>query len=216
MGQGRCGKVWHKRQGQLCVCRLLVSRPPRARARARAAKGERGPTTSLAVASQPLVLALVCHNQLETADIWRVRCSSWGARFVCKQLSPAGICKVGAVAHPSFLKESDVFGVDGESSNPNPHNSGNHTTQDGLPLRLWAPEQLTCGSAPFPRGAQHRQALCACGAEQDSRDPHRGGQTIQLAGLCHRGPRFRGKHVPEIPQPDAPSPCFDDDSQPAL
>ncbi|KAJ1334954.1 dienelactone hydrolase family protein [Microdochium nivale] len=36
----------------------------------------------------------------------------WGARFVCKQLSPAGICKVGAVAHPSFLKESDVFGVD--------------------------------------------------------------------------------------------------------
>ncbi|KAI6370829.1 hypothetical protein MCOR25_004119 [Pyricularia grisea] len=35
----------------------------------------------------------------------------WGARFVARQLSVEGICKVGAVAHPSFLKESDVFGV---------------------------------------------------------------------------------------------------------
>ncbi|KAK2678876.1 Dienelactone hydrolase [Fusarium oxysporum f. sp. vasinfectum] len=35
----------------------------------------------------------------------------WGARFVCQQLSADGICKVGAIAHPSFLKESDVFYV---------------------------------------------------------------------------------------------------------
>ncbi|KAF5581242.1 dienelactone hydrolase [Fusarium pseudocircinatum] len=35
----------------------------------------------------------------------------WGARFVRKQLSADGICKVGAIAHPSFLKESDVFYV---------------------------------------------------------------------------------------------------------
>ncbi|KAI6441078.1 hypothetical protein MCOR07_007464 [Pyricularia oryzae] len=35
----------------------------------------------------------------------------WGARFVARQLSAEGICKVGAVAHPSFLNESDVFGV---------------------------------------------------------------------------------------------------------
>ncbi|KAH8699323.1 dienelactone hydrolase [Phaeosphaeriaceae sp. PMI808] len=35
----------------------------------------------------------------------------WGARFVCTQLSNTGICKVGAVAHPSFIKESHVSGV---------------------------------------------------------------------------------------------------------
>ncbi|OJJ70149.1 hypothetical protein ASPBRDRAFT_129961, partial [Aspergillus brasiliensis CBS 101740] len=35
----------------------------------------------------------------------------WGARFVCQQLSAEGICKVGAIAHPSFLKESDIFKV---------------------------------------------------------------------------------------------------------
>ncbi|RDW79350.1 hypothetical protein BP6252_03988 [Coleophoma cylindrospora] len=35
----------------------------------------------------------------------------WGARFVCQQLSTEGICKVGAIAHPSFLKESDIFKV---------------------------------------------------------------------------------------------------------
>ncbi|KAH0199009.1 alpha/beta-hydrolase, partial [Aureobasidium melanogenum] len=35
----------------------------------------------------------------------------WGARFVCHQLSTQGICKVGAVAHPSFLKESHVEAV---------------------------------------------------------------------------------------------------------
>ncbi|KAJ3537006.1 hypothetical protein NM208_g6484 [Fusarium decemcellulare] len=35
----------------------------------------------------------------------------WGARFVCQQLSAEGICGVGAIAHPSFLKESDVFKV---------------------------------------------------------------------------------------------------------
>lgn len=40
---------------------------------------------------------------------------SWGARFVARQLSAEGICKVGAVAHPSFLNESDVFGVNGQS-----------------------------------------------------------------------------------------------------
>ncbi|KAI4739642.1 hypothetical protein E4T50_09920 [Aureobasidium sp. EXF-12298] len=33
---------------------------------------------------------------------------SWGARFVCHQLSTQGICEVGAIAHPSFLKESHV------------------------------------------------------------------------------------------------------------
>ncbi|KAF5552225.1 dienelactone hydrolase [Fusarium napiforme] len=38
----------------------------------------------------------------------------WGARFVCQQLSADGICKVGAIAHPSFLKESDVFYAQGE------------------------------------------------------------------------------------------------------
>uniref|UniRef100_L7JHW0 Dienelactone hydrolase domain-containing protein n=1 Tax=Pyricularia oryzae (strain P131) TaxID=1143193 RepID=L7JHW0_PYRO1 len=35
-------------------------------------------------------------------------------KFACVgywQLSAEGICKVGAVAHPSFLNESDVFGV---------------------------------------------------------------------------------------------------------
>ncbi|TIA47529.1 dienelactone hydrolase [Aureobasidium pullulans] len=36
----------------------------------------------------------------------------WGARIVCQQLSKDGICKAGAIAHPSFMKESHVFGVD--------------------------------------------------------------------------------------------------------
>ncbi|KAL7946820.1 dienelactone hydrolase [Trichoderma barbatum] len=36
----------------------------------------------------------------------------WGARFVCAQLSKAGICNAGAIAHPSFMNESHVFGVD--------------------------------------------------------------------------------------------------------
>jgi hypothetical protein len=40
---------------------------------------------------------------------------SWGARFVCKQLSEDGICKVGAMAHPSFMNESHVSGVEGKS-----------------------------------------------------------------------------------------------------
>ncbi|CEI63571.1 unnamed protein product [Fusarium venenatum] len=35
----------------------------------------------------------------------------WGARFVTHQLSAEGICQVGAIAHPSFLNESDVFKV---------------------------------------------------------------------------------------------------------
>jgi hypothetical protein len=38
--------------------------------------------------------------------------------MVCQQLSKPGTCKVGAIAHPSFLKESDVSGVDGESQTP--------------------------------------------------------------------------------------------------
>ncbi|KAJ2980782.1 hypothetical protein NQ176_g2436 [Zarea fungicola] len=32
----------------------------------------------------------------------------WGARFVCEQLSDSGICSAGAIAHPSFVKESHV------------------------------------------------------------------------------------------------------------
>ncbi|KAH7041518.1 dienelactone hydrolase [Microdochium trichocladiopsis] len=32
----------------------------------------------------------------------------WGARFVCVQLSDGGICSAGAIAHPSFVKESHV------------------------------------------------------------------------------------------------------------
>lgn len=39
---------------------------------------------------------------------------SWGARFVCRQLSIQGTCRVGVVAHPSFLKETHVKGVQGE------------------------------------------------------------------------------------------------------
>ncbi|CAD0013905.1 unnamed protein product, partial [Aureobasidium pullulans] len=39
-------------------------------------------------------------------------CVAWGARIVCQQLSKDGICKAGAIAHPSFMKESHVFGVD--------------------------------------------------------------------------------------------------------
>ncbi|KAH7399178.1 dienelactone hydrolase [Phaeosphaeria sp. MPI-PUGE-AT-0046c] len=35
----------------------------------------------------------------------------WGARFVCKQLSSSGICKAGAIAHPSFMNESHVSGI---------------------------------------------------------------------------------------------------------
>ncbi|KAG9943731.1 alpha/beta-hydrolase, partial [Aureobasidium melanogenum] len=35
----------------------------------------------------------------------------WGARFVCRQLSIQGTCRVGVVAHPSFLKETHVKGV---------------------------------------------------------------------------------------------------------
>ncbi|RAH65003.1 dienelactone hydrolase [Aspergillus aculeatinus CBS 121060] len=36
----------------------------------------------------------------------------WGARFVCTQLSKAGICKAGAIAHPSFINESHVSQID--------------------------------------------------------------------------------------------------------
>ncbi|KAI4718767.1 dienelactone hydrolase [Aureobasidium sp. EXF-10727] len=35
----------------------------------------------------------------------------WGARIVCQQLATKGICKVGAMAHPSFMNESHVSGV---------------------------------------------------------------------------------------------------------
>ncbi|PVH99976.1 dienelactone hydrolase [Periconia macrospinosa] len=35
----------------------------------------------------------------------------WGARFVCAQLSKTGLCRVGAIAHPSFMKESHVTGL---------------------------------------------------------------------------------------------------------
>lgn len=50
----------------------------------------------------------------ETAGPEYLSCvCSWGARFVCKQLSESGICKVGAIAHPSFMNESHVLGVDG-------------------------------------------------------------------------------------------------------
>ncbi|KAI5270051.1 dienelactone hydrolase [Aureobasidium subglaciale] len=37
---------------------------------------------------------------------------SWGARFVCQQLSDDGICNVGAMAHPSFMNESHISGVE--------------------------------------------------------------------------------------------------------
>ncbi|EUC28987.1 hypothetical protein COCCADRAFT_107727 [Bipolaris zeicola 26-R-13] len=36
----------------------------------------------------------------------------WGARIVCQQLSKDGICKVGAIAHPSFMNESHVSAVE--------------------------------------------------------------------------------------------------------
>ncbi|CEL06045.1 hypothetical protein ASPCAL07156 [Aspergillus calidoustus] len=36
----------------------------------------------------------------------------WGARFVCTQLSTDGICKAGAIAHPSFMNESHVRNID--------------------------------------------------------------------------------------------------------
>ncbi|OJZ84839.1 hypothetical protein ASPFODRAFT_62710 [Aspergillus luchuensis CBS 106.47] len=36
----------------------------------------------------------------------------WGARFVCAQLSKDGICRAGAIAHPSFINESHVFAID--------------------------------------------------------------------------------------------------------
>ncbi|KAB5518015.1 dienelactone hydrolase [Coniochaeta sp. 2T2.1] len=36
----------------------------------------------------------------------------WGSRFVCRQLSETGICKVGAIAHPSFMNESHVLNID--------------------------------------------------------------------------------------------------------
>ncbi|KIW12749.1 hypothetical protein PV08_07935 [Exophiala spinifera] len=36
----------------------------------------------------------------------------WGAQSVCKQLSKDGICKAGAVAHPSFMMESHIYGVE--------------------------------------------------------------------------------------------------------
>ncbi|SPJ79288.1 related to dienelactone hydrolase [Fusarium torulosum] len=35
----------------------------------------------------------------------------WGTRFVTYQLSSKDICKAGAIAHPSFQKESDVSNV---------------------------------------------------------------------------------------------------------
>lgn len=38
---------------------------------------------------------------------------SWGARIVCQQLFKDGICKVGAMAHPSFMNESHVSAVEG-------------------------------------------------------------------------------------------------------
>ncbi|CZS75194.1 unnamed protein product [Fusarium graminearum] len=42
----------------------------------------------------------------------------WGARFVTHQLSAEGICSVGAIAHPSFLNESDIFKIKGKKSIP--------------------------------------------------------------------------------------------------
>ncbi|RAQ59960.1 dienelactone hydrolase [Aspergillus flavus] len=51
--------------------------------------------------------------QYGTTDDVKFACVGycWGARFVCQQLSAEGICKAGAIAHPSFLKESDIFKV---------------------------------------------------------------------------------------------------------
>lgn len=43
---------------------------------------------------------------------------SWGARIVCQQLSKDGICKVGAIAHPSFMNESHVSAVEGILKQP--------------------------------------------------------------------------------------------------
>lgn len=40
---------------------------------------------------------------------------SWGARIVCQHLSKVGVCKVGAMAHPSFMNESHVSAVEGIS-----------------------------------------------------------------------------------------------------
>lgn len=60
---------------------------------------------------------LVSANSRQAGQTWILTCgllSSWGARFVCRQLSAQGICKAGAVAHPSFLKESDIFRVEGQ------------------------------------------------------------------------------------------------------
>ncbi len=41
--------------------------------------------------------------------------TSWGARFVCTQLSKDGFCKAGAIAHPAFMNESHVFNIEGKS-----------------------------------------------------------------------------------------------------
>ncbi|THX83462.1 dienelactone hydrolase [Aureobasidium pullulans] len=55
-------------------------------------------------------------SRYSTSDSVKFACVGycWGARIVCQQLSKDGVCKAGAIAHPSFMKESHVFGVDGD------------------------------------------------------------------------------------------------------
>ncbi|KAF2994369.1 hypothetical protein E8E13_001534 [Curvularia kusanoi] len=69
----------------------------------------------------------------------------WGARFVCSQLSQGGICKVGAIAHPSFMKESHVVSIRAPLFLSAPNTDA-----------LFAPEQrnrtaelMTSGETPF-------------------------------------------------------------------
>lgn len=101
---------------------------------------------------------------------------SWGARFICQQLSKDGICKVGAMAHPSFMSESHVSVVEGKLRN----------------AFVWNQNWNFLSSVVYCC-TQYRFAIPTWRTHSNSRNFDRGREIIQYASVLESNPRLRGK-----------------------
>ena len=69
-------------------------------------------------------------------DMLELRPISYGAPYVCDQLSDKGICSAGAFAHPAFLKEHHFENLKSEfSQTSDPNQSERPLTRIHLPKR---------------------------------------------------------------------------------
>jgi dienelactone hydrolase len=84
---------------------------------------------------------------------------SYGAPYVCDQLSDKGICSAGAFAHPAFLKEHHFENLKSESPQPAIRIKNQHRLSDPETIaQLKDPLLLSCSQhdSTFPKESRRR------------------------------------------------------------